>query len=353
MTHLDFSKNWIILAELSVWEAAAELALYIGLLREKAGLGQERPQINDAETALPNSAPIIILKAAAGDPARNGFSWRVGIDRVEISGDSLRGLWNGIFDFLAALGITWPAPEQEVLPQAVEAAFNLKEDKAFCPSVSSVRDRRRLFIGEKTGAKEREKLVKWAARNKYDALVFSLREKFLWNRAKRVARIYGAERYALALEAGGSDLSLLLPRRLFLLHRDLFRMESGKRKTERHFCPTNPETISRIREQAGKLFHRALPGMTAQKVFHLLPDQGHENTWCACPACRAFNSAEQNIIAVNSAADTLADLDPQALLSFYDFGIAPHEPGASGIAPRKNTFQLTELSPSAGQQNQS
>jgi hypothetical protein len=346
MANLDVSKNWIILADIPLREAAAELALYIGLLRGKAGIGQEQPRIAEAAAVSHNPGPCIIIKAAAGNQGQNGFSWKFGKDRIEICGDSPRGLWNGIFDFLAALGIKWPAPDQEELPQAGagsnNTAFSLKTDKAVFYSISSARDRRRLFIDEKTGAKEREKLVIWAARNKYDALVFSLKEKSLWARvrakAQRGSRVYGADRYALALEAGGRDLSLLLPQRLFLFHRNLFRMESGKRKADSHFCTTNPETISRIKKQVRKLFNRALPGMTAPRVFHLLPDQGHENTWCACPACRAFSPAEQYIIAVNSAADALASIDLRALLSFLDFGIAAGEPGAGGIAARKNMF---------------
>jgi len=348
MAYLDVSKNWIILADLPVREAAAELALYISLLRGKAGLMQEQPQITEAAAVSNNPVPCIIITAADGNQGQNGFSWQFRKDKIEIHGNSPRGLWNGIFDFLAALGIKWPTPDQEELPQAGvgsnNTAFNLKTDKALFYSISSAQDRRRLFIDEKTGANEREKLVRWAARNKYDALVFSLREKSFWARAKagakvqRGSRVYGADRYALALEAGGRELSLLLPRRLFLFHRNLFRMESGKRKVNCHFCTTNPETISRIKKQAGKLFNRALPGMTAPRVFHLLPDQGHENTWCACPACRAFSPVEQYIIAANSAADALASIDLRALLSFFDFGIAAGDPAGGGIAVRNNMF---------------
>jgi len=78
--------------------------------------------------------------------------------------------------------------------------------------------------------------------------------------------------------------------------------------------------------------------MTAPRVFHLLPDQGHENTWCACPACRAFSPVEQHIIAVNSAADVLESIDLRSLLSYFDFGIPAGEPTAGGIAARKNMF---------------
>jgi len=217
----------------------------------------------------------------------------------------------------------------------------LNKNGEHCPSNPSPQNRRRIFISEKTGKKERENLVKWAAVNKYDALVFSLKEKAFWAAAGDGNSLYGIEKFALIIEAGGCDLSMLLPRRLFFLNRNLFRMESGKRTPKHHFCPTNPKTITRIMKQAKRLFRRTLAGVTAPRVFHLLPDQGYENTWCACPACRAFNPAEQNIIALNSAAPELLSLDPMALLSFFDFTAANDETVNSEIVPEKNVFILS------------
>jgi hypothetical protein len=119
-----------------------------------------------------------------------------------------------------------------------------------------------------------------------------------------------------------------------MFHRGLFRMEQGRRKKRYHFCPTNPKTTAVITEQAHKLFARSLQFVTPRRVFHLWPDEGQDNTWCACPACRAFSPAEQYLIAVNSAADVLAKLDPNARISFVDYG------EESGIAPRKNMFRV-------------
>jgi hypothetical protein len=371
MAVFDVSRKWRILApasSLAVWDAADELAVYIGLLRSRTRPGEDRPRIEDAEAASPPpGVPIIILNAAAESRDRNGFTWRIGKDRIEIMGDSDRGLWNGIFDFLAALGCRWPKPGMEELPAPpTPGVYPLKTDRAYHPSAASVKDRRRLVIGGQTTAKERELLVIWAARNKYDALIFSLREKSLWNRLRRRKGIFHiVEYYALVLEAGGNDLSLLLPRSLFLFHQDLFRMDSGKRTRQRHFCPTNPQTITRIKEEAAKLFRRAMSGMGAEepqalKIFHLWPDSGHEKTWCACPACRAFTPAEQNRIAVTTAADVLEALDPKAQLSYLELsgesGNYREEAETSpadaltvtgGIVPRNNTFILNPVCSSA------
>jgi hypothetical protein len=196
--------------------------------------------------------------------------------------------------------------------------------------------RKRLFIDRKTNAWQMVETIKWAANNGYDAIVFSLDEKLSVN--SRYIKL--AKRYELIIEAGGRDFPLLLPRRLFFFHRDLFRMEHGKRKASHHFCPTNPETTAIIAERAGYLFARSMKIMTVPRVFHLLPDEKHENNWCACPACRAFTPAEQNLIAVSAAADVLARLDPDARLSFFDYGEGQE---AEGIAPRGNMFRLDKI----------
>jgi hypothetical protein len=351
MEKLNLSKNWMIYTAPLAREAAEELALYCGMLREQAGLKQGQIKIEEIGTAK-MSAPGIILNVKNDQAGRNGFSWQFENDKIEITGDSMRGLWNGVFDFLAALGIKWPNPGQEGLPQAQEdgasMVFSLRSGRAGNPALSSAQERKRLFIVKKTGAKERIKIVKWAAKNKYDALVFSLGDKFFTG-SHGAEYVKLAKRYALVFEAGGCDLSLLLPRRLFTFHRDLFRMEEGKRKKNGHFCPTNPETTFRAAERARYYFSRAMAHMTIPRVFHLLPDEGHENTWCACPACRAFSPDEQNIIAVNTAADALVKLDQNARLSFFSPAVEPeadepeanvNEPVSRGITPRKNMFRL-------------
>ncbi|MDR0301546.1 MAG: hypothetical protein LBI04_04435, partial [Treponema sp.] len=161
-------------------------------------------------------------------------------------------------------------------------------------------ERKRLFLNTKAGKKDRIETIKWAAQNNYDTLVFPLLECYAGLHREYIKLI---KRYELTIEAGGRELSLLVPRKLFMFNHDLFRMEQGRRKKKYHFCPTNPKTTAIIKENAQILFSRCLQTVTPRRVFHLLPDDGHENTWCACPACRAFTPAEQHIIAANSAAD--------------------------------------------------
>ena len=193
--------------------------------------------------------------------------------------------------------------------------------------------RKRLFISKKTGARERFKLIKLALENECNTLVFSLDDPFFTSKDRNQKYIKLAVTYALNIEAGGRDLSLLVPRNKFLFNRDLFRMVQGRRKASHHFCATNPKTTNLITERAYKLFNRAMQYTTAPRVFHLLPDEKYEETWCQCPACRAFRPVEQYIISVNAAADVLAKLDRDARIMYIDFD---PEPEAARVKPRGN-----------------
>jgi len=195
------------------------------------------------------------------------------------------------------------------------------------------KSRKRLFIKKYTSIIEREKIIKLAVENECNTLVFSMDDGYF--RSKNTLYTKLIKYYNLNIEAGGRDLHLLLPRRMYFFHSDMFRMEHGKRKLMHHFCPTNPKTISVISERARNFLTLVLPKVTAPRIFHLLPDEVHQNTWCACPACRAFRPAEQYIIAVNTASDELAKLDPAAKLAYIDFD---PEPEAARVKPRKNMF---------------
>ena len=195
--------------------------------------------------------------------------------------------------------------------------------------------RKRLFISKRTGERERLKLIKLALENECNTFVFSLDDPFFTGKNRNLKYIKLLVTYPVSIEAGGHDLPLLMPKRLFLLNRDLFRMEQGKRKPNHHFCPTNPKTISIIAERAHHLFANVIHNITTPRVIHLLPNKGRESTWCQCPACRAFRPAEQYIIAVNTAADILAKYDPEAKLAYIDFDT---EPEAARVKPRNNTI---------------
>jgi hypothetical protein len=348
MTNFDVSRDWVILIRAEptvVRKAGADMARIIGLLRGQAGLPPRAALLTDASRSIPDeTTPIILLNAGPGRDFEGGFSWRLGENRLEIFGDSGRGLCNGVYSFLASLGVRWPRPGQEELPPLPASnagAYPLESPGVHLPSETDPAKRRRLVITGETPLKNREPAVLWAIRNRIDALILPLEDKVsllsgIAGKARRNReKLLGmAKDYALAVEAGGWELSLLVPRKNFFFHRELFRMEEGRRVKKYNFCPTNPDTIVVIKREAERRF-RENPEIM---VFHFWPDRKRELTWCSCPTCRAFTREEQNIIAVNTAADVLAGIASESRISYYgNMG----EPGS--IPPRPNMFALRSL----------
>ena len=358
MANFDASKEWAILFPSCIPEAkkaAADLARYLGLL---AGLAERRPSAGERVPKLPvfvdasepgpsGDAPVIALNSEGLGPEQNGFTWRAGPERVEIFGESGRGLCNGIYSFLASLGISWPAPGEERLPPGTaknSQGFPLSYEKVCEPSRGEGKNpaeapwRRFVPAGKETIKKilkKSEAFAAWAARRRYDALVFPLTAFTSKTTGRKLKELkLAAGEYGIALEAGGRDLSTLVPRKYFFFHRDFFRMEEGRRKKAHHFCPTNPGTIRIIGKEGGKLF-QAAEGIN---VFHLWPDKGAETAWCSCPSCRAFSPPEQNRIGVNTAADVLAAVESGASITYFE------KPGEGGNIPlRKNLVKLEKL----------
>ena len=357
MVYFDVSKEWVVLLPPGlpgVEKAAGDLARYIGLLaalaenRHSAGGNSPAVPVIDASGPVPSDdAPIIALNSEGFGPEQNGFTWRAGQDRVEIFGESGRGLCNGIYSFLAALGISWPAPGEEKLPSRAAktpSGFPLSTNSAYEPSGGEGKDpaaapwRRYVPAGGgtiKRILKKSEAFAAWAARQRYDALIFPLTAFVSGNNGRKLQDLkQAAGEYGITLEAGGWDLSTLVPRKYFFFHRDFFRMEGGRRRKDHHFCPTSPGTIHLMGREGGRLF-QAAEGI---QVFHLWPDKGAETAWCSCPTCRAFSPSEQNRIGVNAAADVLAAHDPGASITYYE------KAGEGGNIPlRKNLFRMEKL----------
>jgi len=180
-----------------------------------------------------------------------------------------------------------------------------------------------------------EAFVKWAKGNNYNALVFpmaafaSYRSKEKLDQLKLIALENG-----ITLEAGGWELSSLVPRKYFFFHKDAFRMEEGKRKKDHHFCPTSLNAIKIIGIEGKKLFQAA----SGIEIFHLWPDNGAETAWCSCPTCRAFSVQEQTRIAVNAAADVLTAINPSAVIGHFENSNDP-----CNISLRKNIVRLESL----------
>ena len=364
MMIFDVSKEWVILLSpdaVCAKKAAKDLSRNIGLLAcYNRDIPLKPPDILDAHASAPSKA-VIVLGSENHGPERNGFSWRAEAERVEIYGESDRGLCNGIYSFLSALGICWPATGKEILPTCSDinglspgpehsseglspGQFPLTPEKAHEPSRNDKGDSYTIQIKRfipadrkaiKNALKNAESFAAWAARMRYDALVFPLAAFASGTTGYRLKQLkqYAGE-YDISLEAGGRDLSSLVPRAYYTFHNDFFRMEEGRRKKTHHFCPTHPGTIKIIRTEGEKFFQAAAD----VKIFHLWPDKGAETTWCSCPTCRAFTPSEQYRIAVNASADVLSAVNPDAIITYYE---KPEEGG--NIPMRKNLLKMEKL----------
>ena len=358
MASFDVLAEWVILVQTDagcIKRAARDLSRCIHRLASLKGTNTTKPpEIADrTKPAPPPEVPVIVLNSDGAAAGQNGFSWKADTGCIEISGESDRGLCNGIYSFLAALGISWPAPGQEKFPpKEVELSrcFPLSCDSVNAPShnkEAGLASLRRYFVSMENGElkkilKKSEAFAVWAARQRYDAVIIPL--KAFSSRTKRrklkLLKQYTAE-YDIGLEAGGYDLSSLAPRRYFFLHRDFFRMNEGRRIKAHHFCPTNPGLIALLEREGKKLFLAA----GDVNVLHLWPDRGYEAVWCSCPSCRAFTPHEQNRIAVNAAADILAALNPGAVISYFEnTGEAETDADTAGNIPmRKTLFRIKTL----------
>jgi hypothetical protein len=355
MVLFDVSKDWLILCPLQVHaarQAADELIRAISFLRRQAGLPPKQTDIADAMGPAPDdSTQIIILNLEDRDDEepRTGFSWRFRNDRIEFYGESALGLLNGVFHFLDQLGFRWPDPGREKLPQvdlARPCQYPLASSAAYKPSRKpDIARRRRLVISRndffRFSPKDAENMMLWAVRNRIDALILPLDKNnpssYLFGKIRgfRDALLNHAQKYGLIIERGGWDLSFFVPRRYFFINRGIFRMDSGKRWMRYNFCPTNPDTIALLTEKAKKCF-QSHPDV---QVFHLWPDRFYEMSWCSCPSCRAFTPEEQNRIAVNTAADALRSVNPNALISYYE------KAGKESDIPLRNNLLRMEYLP--------
>ncbi|GHU50664.1 hypothetical protein FACS1894200_10260 [Spirochaetia bacterium] len=258
------------------------------------------------------------------------------------------GFATGFFHFLRTLGFQWPNPTREKTPfvdLVHKGLYPLPFDSHYQASnAQNIAQRRRLVIERKDFFRNTltdiDSLIRWTARNSIDFIVIPLDKNksahtvFGTIRNLRDGLIKKAEMYAIGIERGGWDLSFFVPRGYYFINREIFRMYAGRRRIRYNFCPTNPDTTALVTKEAVKCF-KALPQI---RVFHLWPDRGHEQDWCSCPSCRAFSLEELKRIAVNTAADALAAVNPAAYIVFHE------KPGSQNSIPlRGNLIRLEYL----------
>lgn len=304
MKGFDAAKKWVILApQLCRTAAVHELAALIGAMRERAG-GKGAPvPIMDASKTQPEGTCEIVINWDE-DSSRNSFAWRCGAERVEIYGHSLRSLDNAIYNFCTTLGIGF-SESRPVLPAPASGSFYAMKKLAHFEQESDAV--KRYCIPASFSYEKISDAVLHAGRTFMDEVIISLASPLNPKEEREIFMRAGS--FHLSVARGGFELSLLVPRSLFLFHKEYFRMEEGKRRKDSNFCPSNNKTQNVIAKNAAQFFRRH----DGTKKYYLLEDN---DEWCFCPACRAFGIQEQKIMAVSSAARALAEADPEALIYF-------------------------------------
>jgi hypothetical protein len=118
----------------------------------------------ELETALgPAGEDGVEIVLSHGDAAGEGFRRRATPGRVELHGDSPRGLLFGAYAMLEELGARWPWPgERATRPAGTRLEENVEESPALAG--------RCLVLGERGLVEEAEQWIVWAARNRLNCL---------------------------------------------------------------------------------------------------------------------------------------------------------------------------------------
>jgi len=124
----------------------------------------------------------------------------------------------------------------------------------------------------------------------------------------------------------------LLPRPLFDAHPEYFRMdEAGVRTPDGNFCPSNENALNLIGKNLEPIVSVLKP---TSARYHIWADD--VKPWCMCPACRKLSWPNQNLIYCNSLARALAQIDPDAQVSYLAYKPALGVP--EKIKPESNVF---------------
>jgi hypothetical protein len=196
MVELDLPGGWRVSGPPEAALAAAELEEGLAVVTGGSGRGGR-----------------VAFELVEGSGPGEGFGWEATAATVRLEGAGRRGLLNGVFALLAALGLRWPWPGRAVLVGspvvAVPAAF---EDGPVLPG-------RCLVLGERGLLKAAEDWIVWAARNWLNTIFahvstqrapFGAAPEALW-RQRRGRLVVLARERGMAIEHGGHLLPELVP----------------------------------------------------------------------------------------------------------------------------------------------
>ena len=319
---IDLNLEWSIVLRASDAETAPPVAFAVEELARV---------IRQVSGALPriggdgSGERLIIVdcgNAKAPSARPSGYCWRANEDRIELYGGDGPALVRCIYDFLGALGASWPAPgaDEERLP--ADARIRLVKNVG---SLDAGRPGCTLILGHGAYMERWEDYLVWAARNGYYSVFFHTTDERLAlgaipsaaYEARRLDIAALAAKLGLEIELGGHLLSQMLPRRLFRSRPELFRMAEGRRRPDGNLCPSSGAALELISQSLADF---ALDHPEAA-VFHVWPEDLPGGGWCSCPECAAagLGPAAGALATAIAMAGALATVRPEARLSFLAY----------------------------------
>jgi len=143
---------------------------------------------------------------------------------------------------------------------------------------------------------------------------------------------YAAEQ-GLSVEYEMHSMGYLLPKELFEMHPEYFRMnEAGERVADGNFCTANEEAMDLVAENAAA-FAKKLYRSTNRYFFWLDDVPGIR---CHCEKCRALSASDQQLIAVNAMVKGIRRYNRNARLCYLAYMDAIHCP--QKVAPANGVF---------------
>lgn len=316
---LDLTHQWYVRANSTAPPALLalrELQTHWQQITDKLLLHDFQGEVQAEEASI-----IMLVVADNGTDNRyDEFTWQVHPNQIQIHGQSPRGLLFGVYHFLEMLGCRWLAPGLlwTHIPSLQTIALP-SEPITEAPAFTE----RCLIIGHYAFMREIEIWIEWAARNRYNTIFLHTAPndigggsvpEWAWLHYRERALTLLRERN-MTIEVGGHGLPALLPRKLFRKMPQAFREVDGKRTRKHNFCPSSVEAKTVIQENARRYFQEN-PQID---VYHIWADDIPGDGWCGCVACAALSSSDQLLLATNMIAEVLADVHPQAELSFIAY----------------------------------
>lgn len=138
---------------------------------------------------------------------------------------------------------------------------------------------------------------------------------------KRLYRM--AQEMGIEIEFEMHVLSYLLPRRLFDVHPEWFRMNTeGERVADFNFCVSNEEALAYVADRAALLAQILRP--TTDKYYFWLDDvQGYR---CNCEKCRELSPSDLQLTCVNAMLEGVRKINPKAKMAYIAYQDAMQVP---------------------------